>query len=104
MFTDADEAYYQRVVGVIEFQKFIDEELWGNLLTERCPECGQVPTGLDIQLHRMHDGFIIVACEGYWVMDPEKIGLGTGNWMDFRDGINDIEYWKRTGIDEGDGA
>lgn len=100
MFTSLDEVYYQRVIGVIEFQTSVEEDLWGSLLTDRCPECGQVPTGTDTQAHRMHEGFVIIACEGYWVMDPEKIGLGTGNWMDFRDNIEDFDLWKETGIDD----
>lgn len=103
MFTDADEAYYQRVVGVMEYAATLDPQAPGAALlehlTERCPECSQVPTGLDQQVHRMHDGTVIIGCEGYWVIDPGLVGLATGNWMDFRDVINDMAYWQETGLD-----
>lgn len=97
-----DETYYQRIVGVMEYAATLDPQAPGAALlehlTERCPECDQVPTGDDVRLHRMHDGTVIIGCEGYFVIDPELVGMGTGSWMDFRDDIEDFDYWKETGL------
>lgn len=93
MFTDADEAYYQRMIGVLEFTK--DEEL---TVINRCPECGEVPEDQGIGLHRVYEGVVIIGCEGYWVFDPEMVGMGTGNWMDFRDDMEDLTMWLETGL------
>lgn len=104
MFTNASEIYYQRIVGVMEYAATLDPQAPGaaleNDLTERCPECGQVPTGTDAYYHKMHDGNVIIGCEGYYVIDPGLVGLATGNWMDFRDGINNFETWQETGLND----
>lgn len=97
-----DHEYFTRIVGMIEYAKTLDPQAPGaaleNDLTERCPECDQVPTGYDTHYHKMHDGNVIIGCEGYYVIDPAKVGMGSGNWMDFRDNIEDLDFWKETGI------
>lgn len=56
-----------------------------------CPECGTVP-----QIHESGHlmmsttdtdggpGFdaVIVACEGYWVVNPYRVGIDKPNWSD----------------------
>lgn len=104
MFSHKDETYFNRIVGVIEYAKKLDPQAPGaaisDFTTPRCPECGQVPTGRDTSLHRMHDEIVIIACEGYYVIDPELVGMGSGNWMDFRVDIEDFDFWKETGIND----
>lgn len=105
MFTAQDETYYQRVVGMIEYTKKLDPQapacaIRDEHLTERCPECGQVPMGSDLDYHRMHDDNVIVACEGYYVVDPNLVGFDSPNWMDWKDNIEDVDFWKETGIND----
>ena len=97
---DADIMYRERMKGIIEFlksQKKTREEI-GEIFLERCSECYHVPNGDDLAYHEMHDGWVIQGCEGYWPYDPALVGIDSPNWDDFRQGIDDMDYWKQTGI------
>jgi len=63
-------------------------------LTNRCPECGEtIDTYLSAASDDPHlvyqntsDTFVIlIGCEGYWVVNPELIGLPRGEWQDWTD-------------------
>ena len=64
-------------------------------LTNTCPECGEtIDTYLDAATsddpHLVYgttsDTFaILVGCEGYWVVNPELVGLPRGEWQDWTD-------------------
>jgi hypothetical protein len=57
-------------------------------LTNVCPECDQKITRWENDGHAAVDtNFgpepvrIIIACEGYWMVDPTRVGLDRGDWM-----------------------
>lgn len=64
-------------------------------LTVVCPECNEVletrfADGSHIVMDTPHimdedagyESFaLVVGCEGYWLIDPAKVGLPRGNWM-----------------------
>jgi hypothetical protein len=60
-------------------------------MTNVCPECGdRVDLSNDAGDHVVFDTdpndrdglVIIIACEGYWVIDPREVGIsGHDNWM-----------------------
>lgn len=55
-------------------------------LTSVCPECGdQMVIGATDEHVVMIDSeeteFVLIACEGYWVMDPRIIGWDRENWQ-----------------------
>jgi hypothetical protein len=58
--------------------------------TTRCPECaehvagdGLVPTA-DGAAHVMVGGSVVVGCEGYFVVNPNPLGIHSPNWEDWR--------------------
>jgi hypothetical protein len=55
----------------------------GRWLTHICPECEAVP-GNDDQWHVVdEEGYVLVACEAYWVVNPNAIGMVRPDWMDW---------------------
>lgn len=64
--------------------------------TTICPECGDIPTpnrmgGLHGDSPYTHildaDGFVLVGCEGYHVINPNVIGMENPNWHDWHEEI-----------------
>jgi hypothetical protein len=58
----------------------------GALATNICPECNDVvtdPRGDEHHVAIEVDGhvFVIVGCEGYWVVDPNLVGIPSDTWM-----------------------
>ena len=60
----------------------------GSWLTARCPECEEIPQGTRAEVvvvaegthaHVMMGGFVVLGCEGYWVINPAVLGLDTRN-------------------------
>jgi hypothetical protein len=49
-----------------------------------CPECAQFPDESDYPHISDKEGNVLIGCEGYWTVDPGKIGLDRGNWDDYR--------------------
>lgn len=73
-------------------------------LTMTCPECGVdltevMPTPHPDDPHvyasvAKPDGkidFILVACEGYWVIDPNVVGIHNPNWHDW---TGELSTWR----------
>jgi hypothetical protein len=56
-------------------------------LTDVCPECGQQQVFLDNDLHLVvvyppqRKVAVVVGCEGYWVVNPELVGVDAPNWQ-----------------------
>jgi hypothetical protein len=70
-------------------------------LTPRCTECGQAVTDMTDHWQSLHiivNGYVIVACEWYWVVDPNIVGIA-GTWCDWAEGMS--EEAKRNWIDTG---
>lgn len=44
----------------------------------RCPECESPDDGNG--LHATYRGFILVGCEGYWVINPNLLGFDKPLW------------------------
>lgn len=72
----------------------------GRELTTMCPEC----QGEQTYLH--NDGHVVVlddeddpgalvavviCCEGFWVVDPKRVGIDSPNWQDWRE--NAAQRW-----------
>lgn len=46
-----------------------------------CPECGREPAAEhSAEPHRMVGRWVVICCEGYWVIDPSLVGLPRGQW------------------------
>lgn len=56
-------------------------------LTRVCPEC-ELEVDAMIDEHEWEHGMIgpwvIVGCEGYYVIDPNLVGIDSPNWSDWR--------------------
>jgi hypothetical protein len=55
------------------------EETVGDYLTRRCPECQKTDeemSTIERGWHRIVSGFVIVGCEGYWVINPNTRMMG----------------------------
>lgn len=59
-------------------------------LTDTCPECGQQIGYFDNEEHivisppkKDNDVILAIACEGYWVVNPNEIGLPRTWWQDW---------------------
>jgi hypothetical protein len=52
-------------------------------LTATCTECGARPSAHD-DAHVVIDGFVVIGCEGYWLVDPNALGIARPNWTDAR--------------------
>lgn len=83
--------YILAVAGALEDGERIDPEA----MTDRCPECGEVQTLLDCRDHVVmrrsnvegqYEVFVVIGCEGYWVLDPKPLGVPGDNstWQDWR--------------------
>lgn len=57
--------------------------LW---LTAICTECGHEPIaeGTESQ-HGMLDEFVLIGCEGYWLINPNAVGIYNPHWSDWAD-------------------
>jgi hypothetical protein len=68
-------------------------------LTDRCPECGQrvvgvmddgthtwVSSGLDASTGEGPSTYVIVGCEGYWIINPMLLGMAREQWQDWTTG------------------
>jgi len=68
-------------------------KIWQTVI---CPECGDIPTpsrmgglnGDSVYTHILDaDGFVLIACEGYYVINPNAIGLNQPGWHDWHEEI-----------------
>jgi hypothetical protein len=55
-------------------------------LTSTCPECGSRPTVAEPDGHilvalEVDRVAVVVGCEGYWVINPAKVGVPAPNWQ-----------------------
>lgn len=51
-------------------------------LTTTCPECGTTPDP-DSTSHAVINGYVIIACHGTWLVNPEMVGFNRGLWKDW---------------------
>lgn len=60
------------------------------VMTNECPECGEALGFFNTDGHIVYDAstdddaervIIIVACEGYWMIDPNLVGIVSKGWM-----------------------
>lgn len=59
-------------------------------LTYECPECEDSFSATDSYSafaaeHATIGSFVIVGCEGAWVVNPNAVGIPTENWQDWTD-------------------
>lgn len=84
--------YLMGVEGALE-----DGRIPAKYLINTCPECGSTFTtwtdatsDLHIVINIANDWepkkyAVIVGCEGYWVINPEVVGVDASNWEDWTD-------------------
>lgn len=50
--------------------------------TNVCPECGEEIISDDDtdEFHILFWGNVLIGCEGYWVIDPNELGIDSPNW------------------------
>jgi len=83
--------YLMYVEGALE-----EERVPAQYLTDTCPECGEAVTEYLDAMEGPHvvtrvsndpEGpkgyYVIIACEGFWVINPESVGLPLDNWQDW---------------------
>lgn len=50
-----------------------------------CPECQQHINSFDLEhaiiLSPDQGVIVVIACEGYWAIDPQAVGMDRGNWQ-----------------------
>lgn len=55
-------------------------------LTDTCPECGETVDGWNtdhiLGVDREENVYVIIGCEGYWVIDPKYAMMDNTNWSD----------------------
>jgi len=56
-----------------------DPAVWP-YLSPICPECGQVPEAAD-GIHVVLGAAVVIGCEGYWVINPNAVGIPKPNWQ-----------------------
>jgi hypothetical protein len=78
-------------------------------LTQRCTECNLLvaemgPNNVSTQAdHVIVDGYVIVACEWYWMVNPAAVGItdarGWDDWAgaDYFDNPAHVQHWIETG-------
>jgi hypothetical protein len=49
-------------------------------LSPICPECDEVPEPED-GLHVVLGAAVVIGCEGYWVIDPNLVGIHRPTWQ-----------------------
>jgi hypothetical protein len=49
-------------------------------LSPICPECGKVPEA-DDGIHVVLGTAVVIGCEGYWVINPNAVGIPRPNWQ-----------------------
>jgi hypothetical protein len=49
-------------------------------LSPICPECGQL-AGAEDGMHIVLGAVVVVGCEGYWVINPNVVGIASPNWQ-----------------------
>jgi hypothetical protein len=49
-------------------------------LSPICPECGQL-AGPEDGVHIVLGAVVVVGCEGYWVINPNVVGIPSPNWQ-----------------------
>ena len=91
LLNDGDIKY---VVAVARTADARNRAVW-ELMTSTCPECQRTMTGLDNDDHLVlrvpgaeHDDaqvFVVIGCEGYWVINPNVVGIKCDTWLDWRD-------------------
>lgn len=59
-------------------------------ITDTCPECGEI-AGEDDGMHVRSDGVLAIGCEGYYVINPNVIGIDSPNWQDWRTPVEPVE-------------
>jgi len=45
-----------------------------------CPECDELPPPED-GVHTVLGATVVVGCEGYWVINPNVVGIPNPNWQ-----------------------
>lgn len=53
-------------------------------LTTRCPECDR-EAFTDPDAHVLVNGYVVIGCEGYYVIDPNLVGIESPNWSSWLD-------------------
>lgn len=54
-------------------------------LTTKCTECGAEPDEGDAEHIFTAEGYILIGCEGYWIINPNALGIDRPNWDDWTD-------------------
>lgn len=69
--------------------KAVQEHRIDEVITNYCPECNQDLYEFNVQDHIAYVAsenpdvlVLIVACEGYWVINPNLVGFNRPNWTD----------------------
>jgi len=52
-------------------------------LTHECTECGCEPSNDDSRAHEMHANFVLIGCEGYFLIRPSTLGFADENWTNW---------------------
>jgi hypothetical protein len=53
-------------------------------LTSVCTECDRHVAASNPDGHAMVGSSVVIGCEGYWLIDPNVVGIHYPNWLDWR--------------------
>ncbi|MFL4491699.1 hypothetical protein ACJ6WD_10635 [Streptomyces sp. VTCC 41912] len=52
-------------------------------LTSVCTECDEHVVPSDLDGHVLIGSSVVIGCEGYWLVDPNVVGISNPNWSDW---------------------
>jgi hypothetical protein len=91
-------------IYLFKIQQMVSKGQYVNALMV-CPECRQdaedirhdadhIVIGQKIEAETLY--YVIIGCEGYWTVDPKKVGLKRGNWEPVYEVIKkNLDYYIR---------
>jgi len=66
----------------------------------KCPTCDKLIGRADGK-HVVYMGFVVITCNSYWVIDPDKLGIARPKWQPLPEtplvrGHGSMRSWKET--------
>jgi hypothetical protein len=86
------------LVYIMKATQALSEVRSGIKRTMKCPTCDKLIGRADGK-HVVYMGFVVITCNGYWVIDPNKLGIERPKWQPASDeslvrGSGSLRSWK----------
>lgn len=67
------------LVYMMKAQQALSESRKDIRRSMKCPSCDKLVGRADGR-HVLYMGYVVISCNGYWVVDPNKLGFERPNW------------------------